>query len=252
MENLKSLLAVLPALLLLAQSGTATAQANECVILLHGLGRTPLSMLPLEFAVERAGYKAVNHGYPSLAASVEELAGAHIPAALTECGTPAEAPIHFVTHSLGGILVRYFLQSHALPAGSRMVMLGPPNHGSELIDEFADEPWFPVLGPAARQLGTGPDSVPLSLAPVDLEIGIIAGTRMGLDWILQEAAPLDGPNDGKVSVESARLEEMRDFLLVDETHTFMLNDGYVIEQVIAFLNDGRFQRTVATPAPTDD
>ena len=233
--------------LLLTQGGSALAQGSECVILLHGLGRTPLSMLPLKFAVERAGFRTVNHGYPSLAEPIEELAGAHVPAALAECGAAPDEPVHFVTHSLGGILVRYYLQDHELPAGSRMVMLGPPNHGSELIDEFADDPWFSVMGPAALQLGTGPESVPLSLAPVELEIGVIAGTRIGLDWILQEAAPIDGPNDGKVSVESARLEEMTDFLVVDESHTFMLNDTLVMEQVTAFLEHGRF---TAVDAPT--
>ena len=216
------------------------AVADQCVILLHGLGRTPLSMLPIRFAVERAGYTAVNHGYPSLASPIEELSATQIPEALSECGSTQDAPIYFVTHSMGGILVRHYLQDHALPAGSRMVMLGPPNHGSELIDEFADEPWFSVMGPAALQLGTGPDSIPFNLEPIDLEIGVIAGTRTGLDWVLQEAAPIPGPNDGKVSLESARLEEMRDFLVVDESHTFMLNDSFVIEQVIAFLTNGRF------------
>ena len=150
----------------LALLGTTRAVA-ECVILFHGLGRTPLSMLPLEFAVERAGFSAVNHGYPSLASTIDELAATHVPEALAECGVTPDVPVHFVTHSMGGILVRYYLQNHDLPAGSRMVMLGPPNHGSELIDEFAEQSWFSVMGPAALQLGTGPESVPLGLAPVD-------------------------------------------------------------------------------------
>ncbi len=227
-------------LLGLFASGGAAAPGDVCVILLHGLGRTPLSMLPLRFAVEGAGFTAVNYGYPSLASPIDELSGTHIPRALAECAVPSDVPVHFVTHSLGGIVVRHYLQDHTLPAGSRMVMLGPPNHGSELIDEFASQPWFAVMGPAALQLGTGPDGLLATLGAVDLEIGVIAGTRTGLDWMLQEAATIAAPNDGKVSLESARLEEMRDFVTVDESHTFMLNDSLVIEQVIAFLKNGRF------------
>ena len=238
---------VLAAAFALAPSGATAADSETCVILLHGLGRTPLSMLPIKFALDRAGYRTVNQGYPSLVDPIEELSASRVPEALAKCASAPDAPVHFVSHSLGGILVRHYLQDHDVPDGSRMVMLGPPNHGSELIDEFADEPWFAVMGPAALQLGTGADGVPANLGPVDLEIGIIAGTRTSLDAMLLQAAPLPEPNDGKVSLDSARLEEMQDFLAVDETHTFILTDADVMEQVIAFLGNGRF-----LPADDDD
>ncbi len=237
----RTLAAFLAALMLGAAFPANTAEGETCVILLHGLGRTPLSMLPLKFALDRAGYRTVNQGYPSLAQPIEELATAHVPAALAKCAAGPGTPVHFVAHSMGGILVRHYLQDNRLPEGSRMVMLGPPNHGSELIDEFADKAWFSVMGPAALQLGTDAGSLPANLAPVDLEIGVIAGTRTGLDTLLQQAAPLPGPNDGKVSVASARLDEMQDFLTVDESHTFMLADSQVFQQVVAFLADGRFR-----------
>lgn len=224
-----------------AQGPDGNRPPETCVILLHGLGRTPLSMLPLKFALDRAGYRTVNKGYPSLAQPIEELAATHVPEALARCASPPDAPIHFVGHSLGGILVRQYLQDHAVPAGSRMVMLGPPNRGSELVAEFADDVWFAVMGPAAAQLGTGADSLPANLGPVDLEIGIIAATRSGLDSILLQAAELPEPHDGKVSLESTRLDEMQDFLAVDETHTFVIGNAKVAEQVVAFLANGRFQ-----------
>lgn len=234
---------LLAALLLCASPGTSSAQSDTCVILLHGLGRTPLSMLPLKFALDRAGYRTVNQAYPSLARPIEELSGTFLPEALAKCSSAPDAPVHIVAHSMGGILVRHYLQDHDLPDGSRMVMLGPPNNGSEMVDTLADKPWFSVMGPAATQLGTGADSLPETLGPVDVEIGVIAGTRTGLDSILQQTDPLPEPNDGKVSLASARLDEMHDFVAVDETHTFMLTDRLVIRQVIAFLANGRFLAT---------
>ena len=244
-RNGRRLLSRLPVLLAaafsLAPAAATAAEAETCAILLHGLGRTPLSMLPLKFALDRAGYRTVNQSYPSLARPIDELSATYVAEALSKCASAPDAPVHFVAHSLGGILVRHYLQDHDVPDGSRMVMLGPPNSGSELIDEFADDPWFNVMGPAALQLGTGAGSVPGNLDPVDVEIGIIAGTRTSLDSLLLQSAPLPEPNDGKVSLDSARLDEMQDFLAVDETHTFILTDAQVMEQVIAFLENGRFQ-----------
>ncbi len=241
---------LLAAVLLLASPGAWSDEPETCVILLHGLGRTPLSMVPLQVALELAGYRTVNQGYPSRSGSIETLAAAHVAEALTKCASPPDAPVHFVAHSLGGILVRQYLQDRDLPPGSRMVMLGPPNQGSELVDRFGADAWFRVLGPAARQLGTEADSLPSQLDPVDLEIGVIAGTRAGLDSIFLQSGflqpgRLSTPNDGRVSLTGARLEEMRDFLEVDQSHTLLLIEKQVVRQVLAFLASGRFQ-------PVDD
>jgi len=220
---------------------TESGSSDTCVILLHGLGRSPLSMVPLQIALERAGYRTVNQGYPSRSEPIETLAAAHVAEALAKCASPPEAPVYFVTHSLGGILVRQYLQDRDVPPGSRMVMLGPPNQGSELVDRFGADAWFQVFGPAARQLGTADDGLLSRLKPVDLEIGIIAGTRAGLDATILESGGLPEPHDGRVSLTSAQLEEMRDFLEVDQSHTLMLVEHKVIRQVLAFLATGHFE-----------
>jgi len=232
---------MLVALLLATLPGARSNESEPCVILLHGLGRTPLSMVPLQIALERAGYRTVNQGYPSRSESIEMRAAAHVAEALTKCDLPPDAPVYFVAHSLGGILVRQYLQDRDVPPGSRMVMLGPPNQGSELVDQFGADAWFQVLGPAARQLGTTDDGLLSRLEPVDLEIGVIAGTRASLDSIILESGGLPEPHDGRVSLTSAQLEEMRDFLAVNQSHTLLLVEHKVIRQVIAFLATGHFE-----------
>ncbi len=232
---------LLAAVLLLASPGVWPDEPETCVILLHGLGRSPLSMVPLQISLELAGYRTVNQGYPSRGESIETLAAAHVAEALHKCGSPPDAPVHFVAHSMGGILVRQYLQDRDLPAGSRMVMLGPPNQGSELVDRFGADAWFRVLGPAALQLGTEAGGLPSQLDPVDLEIGVIAGTRAGLDSIFLQSSRMPEPNDGRVSLSSARLEEMRDFLAVEQSHSLLLIENRVMRQVLAFLATGRFQ-----------
>ena len=155
--------------------GAAPAAASECVITLHGLLRGEGSMQPMADFLMQSGYQVVNLGYPSRDAPIAELAATVIPAALERC--EGAERVHFVTHSLGGILVRHYLTDHNVPNLGRTVMLGPPNGGSEIVDKLGDLAVFEWLnGPAGQQLGTGPDSVPNQLGPVNYEVGVIAGT----------------------------------------------------------------------------
>jgi triacylglycerol esterase/lipase EstA (alpha/beta hydrolase family) len=128
--------------------------ARECVILLHGLGRTKRSMRRLANALENAGYEVQNQGYPSMRTSVAMIAQDHLAPVVAECRQRDAGKVHFVTHSLGGIVVRQYLQQHEAPAGSRMVMLSPPNQGSELAEalrHLALYRW--IMGPAGQELG---------------------------------------------------------------------------------------------------
>ncbi len=225
------------AVLLSLWSGLAVA--SECVVLLHGLARTSSSMNRMERELAAAGFATANIAYPSRDHTVEELAEMAVPQGIAACREQdGVETIHFVTHSLGGILVRQYLSTHQLEDLGRVVMLGPPNQGSAAVDELRVVPGFDWLnGPAGRQLGKGEGSVPLQLPPADFELGIIAGNRT-IDPIT--SAVLENPDDGRVSVEDTKLEGMTDFVVVDHSHAFMMRMRRTIELTKAFLKNGRF------------
>jgi pimeloyl-ACP methyl ester carboxylesterase len=208
----------------------------DSVILLHGLVRSDRSMKKLEQALLKAGYRVHNVGYASTRMNVEQLAEETIGAALKLC--PKAHKLHFVTHSLGGILVRQYLSHHEIENLGRVVMLGPPNKGSEVVDKLRDFPGFHFInGDAGLELGTGETSVPNKLGAANFDLGIIAGTR-SVNLIL--SCMISGPDDGKVSVENTRLEGMHDHLQMKVTHPFMMRNSKVIEQVIHYLESGQF------------
>jgi pimeloyl-ACP methyl ester carboxylesterase len=210
---------------------------NEAVILLHGLARKASSMKKLERALKENGYQVVNVDYPSTKHDIEALAEWSIGNAIKKVGPNSK--IHFVTHSMGGILVRQFLRQYKMHNLGRVVMLGPPNSGSEIVDLLQNVPGFKTVnGPAGLQLSAKKDALPNQLGPANFELGIIAGTR-SVNLVLSTMLPM--PNDGKVSVESSKLEGMSDHLTMPVTHTFMMRNSAVITQVILFLKQGTFK-----------
>ena len=213
---------------------------NECVILLHGIVRTSRSMHKIEESLSERGYKVTNWSYPSRRKAISVLADESIPRALESCDAPEIERINFVTHSMGGILIRYYLANNTIDSLGRVVMLSPPNQGSELVDFWSEWPGFELInGPAGYELGTDSNSLPLQLGPANFDVGIITGknTTNPLFSIM-----IPGDDDGKVSVERARLEGMADFLIVPEAHSFIMRDNAVIRQTAHFLEYGRFSR----------
>jgi len=209
------------------------------VILLHGLARTRRSMRPLAVFLARRGYAVVNVGYPSRRYPIETLAHSAIPPAVATLRRQRVGTIHFVTHSMGGILVRAFLAREPLPELGRVVMLCPPNQGSELADRLSGFAWFrALLGPAACQLGTGPEQLPSCLRPAAYPVGILIGNRPAPGL----ARFFPGPSDGRVSVDRAQLTGMDDFLVMPCGHALIMRHRAVQEQVAAFLATGRFAR----------
>nr|WP_276315820.1 alpha/beta hydrolase [Parashewanella hymeniacidonis] len=220
---------------------SVSAAAKDCVVILHGLAKSDKTMSEIASKLSANNFKSVNVDYPSTKFPIQQLAAMAIEPALKQCEPLKEmSNIHFVTHSMGGILVRQYLSDHDISNLGRVVMLGPPNNGSEVVDKYSKFPGFDLItGPAGLQLGTGQMSVPKKLGAVDFDSGVIAGSS-SLNLILSTMLP--NQDDGKVSVESTKVEGMQDHIIMPVTHVFMMKNNKVIEQVIYFLNHGEFKR----------
>ncbi|MBT3169585.1 MAG: hypothetical protein HN952_08495 [Candidatus Cloacimonetes bacterium] len=210
---------------------------NECVILLHGLGDVKYSMLKLENDLKDAGYFTKNIGYKPVKETIEFLSERELVPLVQIYQKMGFEKIHFVTHSMGGLIVRYFLQENKLPEGSRIVMLSPPNRGSEVADYFAESPFFNLLvGDVGKELATDSDFLS-KLKKIKPDVGIIAGTK-STNPLFSRIIP--GDDDGRVSVENTKLAEMDDFFVVPNTHLTIKYSNLVAYQIQKFLVDGKF------------
>lgn len=226
-------------LALLFFTSAAFAESDSCVVLIHGHARTPQSMKPLKKFLESKNYHVVNIGYPSRKFSIPKLSQMVFEKASLQ--TLSCENIHFVTHSMGGILVRYGLKAFHLPINLKtqhVVMLAPPNHGSAIVDSLRHyKPFQNYGGPALMALST--DSKLLRrLGPVNFSLGVIAGNKSLLDPM---SVFLEGPNDGKVTVASTFVSGLRDHEVLPLSHTFIINSPEVYNYIYSYLKFGFFK-----------
>ena len=211
------------------------------VVLLHGMARSSKAMNKMEKALLADGYQVINVDYPSTTATIEELT-VQVFKTIEPKIKDAET-IHFVTHSMGGIMLRQYLQDHDIPNLGRVVMLAPPSHGSEVTDKLGGiflYKW--INGPAGNQLGTGTNSLPLRLKAPAFELGIIAGDR-SINPFLSMLIP--GPDDGKVSLSRVKPSVYTDYLQLHVTHPCMVWNRKVIAKTKHFLKHGAFEQSEA-------
>ncbi|WP_236892619.1 esterase/lipase family protein [Desulfoluna limicola] len=220
--------------------GETDADQPRGVVLLHGLARSAASLEKMEKALQDAGYQTLNIDYPSTKHPVESLSRDYLAPKINAFAIKTGHPVAFVTHSMGGILLRYMVEEDLIEAPYRAVMLSPPNQGSEVVDKLGDLWLFRAInGPAGNQLGTGPDQIPRALGPVTFDLGVLTGTRT-INFIL--SALISGPDDGKVAVSKARVDGMADFRTVPATHPLIMNKEITIRETLLFLETGKFSR----------
>jgi pimeloyl-ACP methyl ester carboxylesterase len=198
----------------------AANPSAEIVVMLHGLARTPQSMLGAGLWFRKAGYRVAYVSYPSRKIGVEKM--------------------HFVTHSLGGIVFRAWAALHAEKLVGRAVLLAPPNSGSEIADKLGD--WIvakKIMGPVLQELRTDENATPKRLGAVKVETGVITGDEANLPFFRQW---LDGASDGVVTVEGGRIGGLKDFLVLPAGHTWIMWRPKVLEAAVRFIREGSFPR----------
>jgi pimeloyl-ACP methyl ester carboxylesterase len=220
----------------------ASANATQDgVVLLHGISRTTRSFRKMQTALEGSGFATLNQDYASRRKALEALAE-DIHPSIQRFADGIDGAVHFVGHSMGGLLARVYIARYRPKRLGRVVMLGTPNSGSEIADRLKHmgvyRAWF---GPAGQQLVTQRDAtIAAMFPPVDYPVGIIAGNR-SVDPIMSTFLPK--PHDGRVSVENTRLDGMADHIIVGTSHPWLIRNGRAIEQTITFVRDGSFRRS---------
>lgn len=212
----------------------------EKIVVLHGLGLTNISMLYIVNALRDAGYEVDNIRYHSTRDPLHVLID-EVYDKIDHYLTKTDQTVHFVCYSLGCLITRGIIYQNPPMKLGRVVMLGPPNQGSEMADYLKDHAlsnW--VFGPILPQLGTANRRMLANLigTEVPYPVGVIAGKS----WINpMGAAIIPGESDGTVAVERTKLPGMQDHIVLDVSHTGMLMDSAVTSQVLEFLKNGQFR-----------
>lgn len=214
-----------------------TPARDHAVMLVHGLGRSAGAFALLEDSLRRAGYETANVNYPSTRLGIVEHADnlERIIRSLDGCQT-----LSFVTHSLGALVVRDLLARASdwrdRIVVRRLVMIAPPNRGSQFADRLKELPAYRWLTGASGQDLTTASAARLPIP--EIEFGIIAGGRGEINGF---NPLLEGDNDGFVTVAETALDGARDFMLVRTTHGLVDDHPQTIDATLSFLRNGRFE-----------
>jgi pimeloyl-ACP methyl ester carboxylesterase len=219
-----------------------TMEHKEIVVLLHGIFRSKIDMHPMAKYLQGKGYATINILYPSREQSLEDSSDFVHNKITNDPNYNPDAKLNFVTHSMGGLITRYYIMRHKPKNLGKVVMLGPPNTGSEFADWLSDvkilAPAYKALyGPAGEQLRTDYKHID---GDITYPLGVIAGNAS-----INPLAPwvLPGAHDGIVPVERTRIEGMTDHIVMPTSHSFMMFNSVVMKQALNFLKDGRFDHT---------
>lgn len=219
--------------------------SGDAVILVHGIGRSSKSFSRMKSELQDAGFAhVIGFDFPSTRVDIQTSA-AYLHHAVSSL--KGVERVHFVTHSLGGLIVREYLASYEEPRTGRLVMLGTPNHGANLADWFRlTPPYYVILGPAGQQLGANPNSYIRELPVPGCEFAVIAGGRgaaaPALGGVAAGYNPLiPGDDDAIVSVHSALLEGACDSMILPVLHADLPHDQSVCEHTVRFLTKGRLR-----------
>jgi hypothetical protein len=205
-------------------------RTNEAIVLLHGMGRSRVSMALLGRRLRRRGYEVHLFGYNARGPTLDDLSRTLQGFIEERVAAPA---YHLVGHSLGNVIVRNGFRFRYRPTLLRIVMIAPPNGPAVLASRLRDNRlyrWW--TGDSGQRVG---DVDFYRTLPVpDVEFGIIAGDR-------GHRVGFDEPNDGVVQVGSTRLEGMRDWIVLHHTHTLIMLARDTSELCLRFLRTGRFE-----------
>ncbi|AMN47790.1 hypothetical protein ACG33_11920 [Steroidobacter denitrificans] len=215
----------------------AGGDARPLVILVHGLWMSGLELGIIKRRLEAGQLRAVIFSYPTLRGSMRE----HARSLLRFARAQRAQTLHFIGHSLGGLVILRALESEDLTPG-RVVLMGTPSQGSRAAREIARRLPFGrrILGPALYQECIEPADIPPRQWSGHREVGVIAGSmRLGLGRLF---AGLEGEHDGTVRVEETRLPGAKDHIVIATSHTGMLLSAEALQQAVHFLRMGTFQR----------
>ena len=213
--------------------------ATECVVLLHGFGRSSFSLSRINSNLQEHGYKTIAIDYPSRNFNIFQLAEQFI---LPKIRPEIEkcSKIHFVGYSMGGIITRYILAHHRMENLGRVIFLASPNQGVEVVNTLGKYTWFNTLfGPAVQDIAVGAPFLTNLPQTIDYEAGVISGNFSVNPFT--SLFLIDGEDDGTISVETTKIPGMKEHIIINSTHGLLLHNQIVIEEIEHFISNGKFK-----------